>query len=1011
MFEAGAVFAQFKIIRKLGAGGMGEVYLAEDTKLGRQVALKTLSGEMFDKKEQRDRFVREARMAAQITHGNVMAIYDLGESEDATGRATTYIVMEYVNGETLSSFLSKPGIDLARVVAIAEKIVGGLAAAHKLNIVHRDIKPDNIMLDDHGEPKILDFGLAKPASVVDFDKPDTGNTVSQEMTRVGKILGTVTYMSPEQVRGEPVDSRSDVFAFGILLYRMVTGDLPFAGTTQVSTLAKILETVPEPPHVKNDKIPFELERIIEKCLQKNPFDRYQDTRDLHVDLRNLRRQYEAGMTQTMTGRTAAMHKAETKGGKEKKEKRPLTWKHVILGVVVGPFAFLAVIIVAALIFAYFKADEFEGPMVSINTGDTERTQSLAILGFENKTNDTSLAWLQTGLQEILSTDLTQKCSVKVISTEQLRERAARDEAEPTREKLTSIAKKLRADGLLSGSYYRLGDRIRIDARVQNLDESRVIMTESVVGSDPFILIDSLTNKVASALNLNSRSADSSGSDALASLSPKAYRPYREGVDLYYSERTDEAVAKLQEAVRLDSTFALAHLRLGLALAQSGKQSEANRSLEAAKRHEGKLPAKEKLLVEAYLDLWLREQYSDGKSKIASLVRMYPEDKELRTMNGIMIAVFDQDSAASFAQFDTALSIDPHYQFAMGQYASTLERFSLYERSAEILERQLEIHPDAPASYREIIRVYRRLEKREEAYEAARNYVSNFPTTLDAYENLLRMQIRRREFSDARETLDQARQKVSPSTVTDLSLVTNEANLAVWEGRFGEARKNFHRSVTLARKLGDSAQLAGAFTQLVTYFDQFEDADSVLVYADSAQKYLSRFQALLKPIMIAKYQPSDSISGRREVKIALEELRKRLPSSMWVQLDAIEYMYDGLLRSDTQLILVAYDSLLSRVRSASENGQNVVSYVAYAARAGNREDAIRRGLEFVSGPLESADGITYITTLLAIGIAEESLGKTEIAKGRYEEVLHYWGNADRPHPAIQEAKSRLARLRG
>lgn len=171
------------------------------------------------------------------------------------------------------------------------------------------------------------------------------------------------------------------------------------------------------------------------------------------------------------------------------------------------------------------------------------------------------------------------------------------------------------------------------------------------------------------------------------------------------------------------------------------------------------------------------------------------------------------------------------------------------------------------------------------------------------------------------------------------------------------------------------------------------------------------QALLKPMMIAKYRPADSTNGRKQIRTVLEELRKRLPANIWVQLNAIDVMYDGMLRRDTLLILESFDSLLARSGNSSENGQNVVTYVAYAARAGNREDAIKRGLEFISGPRESANGVTYINTLLSIGIAEEYLGKTELAKGRYEEVLHYWGNADRLHPAITEAKSRLARLRG
>ncbi|MDF1544747.1 MAG: serine/threonine-protein kinase [bacterium] len=307
LLEQGSHFAHFKIVRRIGVGGMGEVYLAEDQKLGRNVSIKILQQDAFDNSERMERFRREAQTAAKISHPNVMAIYDIGVTQSPEhGQDVSYIVMEYVDGFELSEYLREKGPALSSKVRLAEKIASGLSAAHKLNIVHRDIKAENILITEDGEPKILDFGLAKPLDPV-FNEDDDGDTdtISRELTKAGKIMGTVTYMSPEQARGDAVDTRSDIFSFGILLYQMATGEVPFTGKTQMSTLAKILETKHESPTTKNAEIPADLERIINKCLQKDAADRYQDTRDLVVDLRNQRRMFDSGITDTVTSTTDA----------------------------------------------------------------------------------------------------------------------------------------------------------------------------------------------------------------------------------------------------------------------------------------------------------------------------------------------------------------------------------------------------------------------------------------------------------------------------------------------------------------------------------------------------------------------------------------------------------------------------------------------------------------------------------------------------------------------------------
>ena len=482
MLEPGAKFSHFTIIRKLGEGGMGSVYLAEDQKLGRKVALKVLLGEFFDSVERQERFKREAMIAAQINHPNVMSIFDIGSDvEAASGRDLSYIVMEFVEGQSLSDYLRDKKPDLGAVLRLAEKISAGLAAAHKLHIVHRDIKADNIMIDADGEPKILDFGLAKPSDGL-FEKSEGTPTISKELTKAGKILGTVSYMSPEQARGDAIDIRSDIFSFGILLYRMATGELPFQGPSQVSTLAKILETRHEMPRTKNENIPLELERIIDKCLQKESNDRYQDTRDLVLDLRNMRRQYDSGISDSITGE---VQRARSRKG-------IISSKGLRIGV---PIAL--VLVVAAVVIQFTSRTDN-----SASTKLNAQENSLAILGFENKTGDTLYDWMETGLPEILLTDLAQSEALHVISRERLLDHfSSNRDAVHTHEEFVKAAKALGAVNILSGAFYKLGDKMRIDARLEDVATGQIILAEKVVGEDPFGLVDSLTRKITLSMHV------------------------------------------------------------------------------------------------------------------------------------------------------------------------------------------------------------------------------------------------------------------------------------------------------------------------------------------------------------------------------------------------------------------------------------------------------------------------------------------------------------------------------
>ncbi|MHC4680766.1 MAG: serine/threonine-protein kinase, partial [Planctomycetota bacterium] len=274
----GSQIGPFRIERELGRGAVGVVYLAHDTKLDREVAIKSLPAEVMANPKARSRFSREARLLASVNHPNIATIHEVLEEAEGVG----YLILEYVPGQTLAERIAKSGLKLQETLSIALQIAEGLAAAHEHDVIHRDLKPGNIKITQEGKVKVLDFGLAK---AVGGEAADQQSTV----TEPGRVVGTPAYMSPEQARGEELDARSDLFSFGVVLYEMATGTLPFVGKTSAVIFDGILHKVPAPPVHLNPELPVELERIINKALEKDRETRYQSAADLRADLKRLKR--------------------------------------------------------------------------------------------------------------------------------------------------------------------------------------------------------------------------------------------------------------------------------------------------------------------------------------------------------------------------------------------------------------------------------------------------------------------------------------------------------------------------------------------------------------------------------------------------------------------------------------------------------------------------------------------------------------------------------------------------
>ena len=536
--------SHYRILSRLGAGGMGEVYLAEDTQLDRKVAIKFLPPESTADEQARRRLVREARAAAKLDHPNICAIHEVGEEE---GRS--FIVMQYIEGETLSKLIQRKPLDLRESLDIAAQVADALAEAHAHQIVHRDIKPQNIMITARGQVKVLDFGLAK--IVQQKSLVQSAAETESLLTESGMIIGTVPYMSPEQVRGETLDARSDIFSFGAVLYEMVAGRQPFAAESAAATLSAILTREAPPLARYTADVPEELQRIVRKCLEKDRERRYQLMRDVTVDLENVRREREAiqlsGSRGEQTTRTVAAARTD-----QLASRHGLFRHRFAVGVVV-----LALIAIAAIVYALVlrRSPAFIASEI----------KSLAVLPLEDLSGGQAQDYFADGMTEALITDLAKIGALRVIS----RTSVMRYKGE--RRPLPEIARELNVDAVIVGSVLRSGDRVRISAQLIHAASDQHLWAESYERDmrDILALQSEVARRIAQEIRIKLTPEQQARLADARPVNPEAYDYYLRGK--FHSSRTNKldnetAIAMLEQAVAIDTTFAGAYAGLARAYA-------------------------------------------------------------------------------------------------------------------------------------------------------------------------------------------------------------------------------------------------------------------------------------------------------------------------------------------------------------------------------------------------------------------------------------------------------------
>jgi eukaryotic-like serine/threonine-protein kinase len=510
----GTVIEHYRIIEKIGAGGMGEVYLAEDTKLNRNVALKFLSPHLCQDEACRQRFEREAQAAAKLDHPNIVTVYEVGEFQ---GRP--FFAMQHIEGQSLRELIKGKELPIERVIELAIQICEGLYKAHQSGIVHRDVKPANILIDVEGRAKILDFGLASVAS-------------SDHLTKTGSTLGTIGYMSPEQAKGEEVDQRSDIFSLGVVLYEMITSKSPFKTDNDAATLRKITESEAEPLARYKAGVSDELQRIVSKLLQKNPALRYQTAADVIADLMGLK-----ATSQHLTGTPVRKNR---------------TW-HLVAGVA-------ALVLLAIAAYGIFNFHIFTGEKASA------QRRMLAVLPFENLGSPDD-EYFADGMTDEITAKLAAIHDLGVIS------RTSTMLYKHTTKSLREVAKELGVDYVLEGTLLwdkgRDTSRVRILPKLIRVSDNTHLWAETYQRplTDIFAMQSDIATRIVEAMNITLLPSENAVVQALPTRSLDAYQSYLRGIGCWIGrpdhtrENGQLAVQMFQRAVELDSTFALAYANL------------------------------------------------------------------------------------------------------------------------------------------------------------------------------------------------------------------------------------------------------------------------------------------------------------------------------------------------------------------------------------------------------------------------------------------------------------------
>jgi serine/threonine protein kinase/tetratricopeptide (TPR) repeat protein len=771
----GTVLAQrYEILDVLGEGGMGAVYKANDRELKRTVALKVIRPELARNPAIVERFKQELRLSHQVTHKNVIRIYDLGE-----GEGVKFITMEYIEGKDLRSLIrEKKRFTPEETVEVIQQVCQALDAAHSVGVIHRDLKPQNVMQDRSGRILVMDFGLARTLE-------------GEGMTQTGALVGTMEYMSPEQALGKELDQRSDIFSLGLICYELLTGKMPFVAESALASLIKRTQERAIPVADVDAQIPGALSGIVSKCLERDLSNRYQSVSGVLADLNTWKDKRAAG---TIKFNASVKPWGQT-----------LPWP-LITGIVTA---------LALAIGGYTLRDRLFRSSPSAGPASAGPAVSLAILPFRNASGDQNLDWLGPSLAEMLSTDVGQSAHLRTVSPDRVHQilndlhMTGNVQFDPAT--LRQISESGNADMVISGQYVRFGDQIRIDASLQDLKHDRRIPLKNEAAGEKDIpsAVDRLAESIRQNLSVSP--------DVIKELQAQAFRPssnsleslrsYNDGLGLVRQGNNLEALKRFQSAVKADPEFALAYAKLGQTYSALGYDNEAEQASRRAVDLSSNLPSRERYLIVANH----ARVINDNQKAIGyyeDMVKVSPEDTDVQFALG---GLYENTGAYDKARehFDGVLQRDPQYIDALLARGRVEIRSSNPSKGLEYLNRayslatQLDNQEEVAASLHLMGVAYEALSKPVEA-------LGNFEKSLA---------IKRRI----------GQQRGAAASLNEIGNIQSQL------GKAKAASASFQEALKIRRDIGDKRGLGSTLLDFGNFVDDRGDHDQALrLYTESLQ---------------------------------------------------------------------------------------------------------------------------------------------------------------------------------